>query len=156
MWTRLRLGFAALVRCTRFESDLADQLAFHVGARAEEWERRGLSPPAARRRALIELGNAERIKEEGTYVRDHQVLLGDEEHQPGSMPAERGAFNMFRRPRKPRPHLEVRTGEVLAVLGSEDAVRSSPRVRPRPGRGRGAPAPRRDAGGSRNPNAHGL
>ena len=57
MWTRLRLGFAALVRRTRFESDLADELAFHVEARAEEWERRGLSPPAARRRARIELGS---------------------------------------------------------------------------------------------------
>ena len=38
MWTRLRLRFAALVRRTRFERDLADELAFHVQARAEEWE----------------------------------------------------------------------------------------------------------------------
>ena len=69
MWTRLRLGFAALVRRTRFERDLADELAFHVEARAEEWERRGLSPAAARRRALIEFGSAERIKEEVRDVR---------------------------------------------------------------------------------------
>ena len=69
MWTRLCLRFAALVRRTRFESDLADELAFHVEARAEEWERRGLSPPAARRRARIELGSAERIKEEVRDVR---------------------------------------------------------------------------------------
>ena len=69
MWTRLRLRFVALVRRTRFESDLADELAFHVEARAEEWERRGLSPPAARRRARIELGSAERIKEEVRDVR---------------------------------------------------------------------------------------
>ena len=69
MWTRLRLRFAALVRRTRFERDLADELAFHVQARAEEWERRGLSPSAARRRALIELGSTERIKEEVRDVR---------------------------------------------------------------------------------------
>ena len=69
MWTRLRLGFAALIRRARFEHELADELAFHVQARAEEWERRGLSPSAARRRARIELGSPERIKEEVRDVR---------------------------------------------------------------------------------------
>ena len=69
MWTRLRLRFAALFRRTRFEHDLADELTFHVQARAEEWERRGLSPAAARRRALIEFGSAERIKEEVRDIR---------------------------------------------------------------------------------------
>ena len=49
MWTRLRLGLTALLGRTRFERALADELAFHVQARAEEWERRGLSrlPPGA-------------------------------------------------------------------------------------------------------------
>ena len=69
MWKHLRLRFAALVRRTRFERELADELAFHVQARAEEWERRGLAPSAARRRARIELGSAERIKEEVRDVR---------------------------------------------------------------------------------------
>ncbi len=69
MWTHLHLRFAALFRRTRFERELADELAFHVQARAEEWERRGLSPSAARRRARIELGSAERIKEEVRDVR---------------------------------------------------------------------------------------
>ena len=69
MWTRLRLWFTALVRRTRFERELADELAFHVRARAEEWERRGLSPAAARRRARIELGSVERIKEEVRHIR---------------------------------------------------------------------------------------
>ena len=67
MWTYLRLRFAALFRRTRFEHELADELAFHIESRAAEWERRGLSPSAARRKARIELGSAERIKEE---VRD--------------------------------------------------------------------------------------
>ena len=69
MWTYLCLRFAALFRRTRFEHDLADELAFHVESRTEEWERRGLPPSAARRRALIELGSAERIKEEVRDVR---------------------------------------------------------------------------------------
>ncbi|MCY3846420.1 MAG: ADOP family duplicated permease [Acidobacteria bacterium] len=80
MWTRLRLGLTALLGRTRFERALADELAFHVQARAEEWERRGLSPSAARRRALIELGSPERIKEEVRDVRIGrwlQVLLQD-------------------------------------------------------------------------------
>ena len=69
MWIRLRLWFAALVRRRRFERELADELAFHVRARAEEWERRGLSPAAARRRARVELGSVERIKEEVRHIR---------------------------------------------------------------------------------------
>ena len=69
MWTRLRLWFTAVVRRTRFERELADELAFHVRARAGEWERRGLSPAAARRRARIELGSVERIKEEVRHIR---------------------------------------------------------------------------------------
>ena len=69
MWTRLRLWFAALSRRTRFEHQLDDELAFHLQSRAEEWERRGLSAAAARRRARIEFGNVERIKEETRDVR---------------------------------------------------------------------------------------
>ena len=69
MWTRLRLRLAALFRRTRFDHELDDELAFHLQARAHEWERRGLSPPAARRRARIEFGNVERVKEETRDVR---------------------------------------------------------------------------------------
>ena len=69
MWTRLRLWFAALSRRTRFERELDDELAFHMRSRAEEWERRGLSAAAARRRARLEFGNVERIKEETRDVR---------------------------------------------------------------------------------------
>ena len=69
MWTRLRLWFAARSRRTRFEHQLDDELAFHMQSRAEEWERRGLSAAAARRRARIEFGNVERIKEETRDVR---------------------------------------------------------------------------------------
>ena len=69
MWTRLRLWFDVLFRRWRFEHELDEELAFHVQSRAEEWERRGLSAAAARRRARIEFGNVERIKEETRDVR---------------------------------------------------------------------------------------
>ena len=69
MWVRLRFWLAALVRRTRFEHEIADELAFHLRARADEWQRRGLSPPEARRRARLELGNVERIKDDLRDVR---------------------------------------------------------------------------------------
>ncbi|MCY4029947.1 MAG: permease prefix domain 1-containing protein [Acidobacteria bacterium] len=69
MWVRLRFWIAALVRRARFEQEVADELAFHLRARTDEWERRGLSPQAARRRARIELGNIERIKDDHREVR---------------------------------------------------------------------------------------
>ena len=69
MWTRLRLWFAALSRRTRFEHELDEELVFHQQSLAKEWERRGLSAAAARRRARIEFGNVERIKEETRDVR---------------------------------------------------------------------------------------
>ena len=69
MWVRLRFWLAALVRRTRFEQEIADELAFHLRARTDEWVRRGLSPRAALRRARIELGNVDRIKDDLREVR---------------------------------------------------------------------------------------
>lgn len=47
-----------------FEADLDTELGFHLDARAEDLTRRGLSPGEARRQAAIELGGAERFKDE--------------------------------------------------------------------------------------------
>ena len=69
MWVRLRFWLAVLVRRTRFEQEVADELAFHLRARTDEWVRRGLSPGAALRRARIELGNVDRIKDDLREVR---------------------------------------------------------------------------------------
>ncbi len=44
MWTRLRLWITSLVRRTRFEDELANEVAFHIQARADEWARRGVAP----------------------------------------------------------------------------------------------------------------
>ena len=49
---------------SRFERDLDDELRFHVESRAAEWTRRGLTPLEAARRARMELGSAEKYKEE--------------------------------------------------------------------------------------------
>ena len=47
MWTRLRLWVMSLVRRTRFEDELANEVAFHLQARADEWARQGVAPAEA-------------------------------------------------------------------------------------------------------------
>ncbi len=67
MLKRARYWFGALVGHRRFEKDLADELAFHLESHVDSLESRGMSRAEARRRARIELGSVDRIKEE---VRD--------------------------------------------------------------------------------------
>ena len=52
------------------EKDLADELTFHLQSHADSLERQGVAPEEARRRARLELGNPERVKEE---VRDMRL-----------------------------------------------------------------------------------
>jgi predicted permease len=59
LWARLR----ALGRQSRHEDDLDDELRAYVDALAEQHQRRGLPPEAARRAALVEAGGTEQIKE---------------------------------------------------------------------------------------------
>lgn len=64
MFLRLRSLARRLLTRQTFEDSLDAELRFHLAARAEDLERRGLSPDAARRQAAIELGGAERFKDE--------------------------------------------------------------------------------------------
>ena len=61
MSTRLRLWVTSLIRRDRFEDELADELEFHLQARAEEWQARGLAPAEARRRARLEFGSLDNV-----------------------------------------------------------------------------------------------
>ena len=67
--TRLRLWLTSIVRRHRFEDNLADELAFHIDARAAQWENEGFTAAEARRRAQLEFGNVEKIKDEVREVR---------------------------------------------------------------------------------------
>ena len=69
MLTRARLWITNLVGRSRFEDELADELAFHIEARAEHWEQQGLTPAEARRRARLEFGSVEKFREEVRDVR---------------------------------------------------------------------------------------
>jgi macrolide transport system ATP-binding/permease protein len=64
MRARLRSLLSRLFGRRAFEADLDAELGFHLAARADDLARRGLSPDAARRQAAIELGGAERFKDE--------------------------------------------------------------------------------------------
>ena len=69
MWRRLRLWLASLLRGRRFDAELADELAFHLRARTEHWEARGLSSAEARRRARVEFGSVDKANAEVRDVR---------------------------------------------------------------------------------------
>jgi predicted permease len=63
MWAPVRSWLRGMMRRARVERELADELRFHVDARAEQWERSGLPADEALRRARLELGSAESYKE---------------------------------------------------------------------------------------------
>jgi predicted permease len=67
MWARIRSTIRGLFGRDRIEGELGDELQFHLHARADDWQRRGLSPDEARRRARLEFGGlgavAERCRE---------------------------------------------------------------------------------------------
>lgn len=62
--SRLRSLVSGFFRRDRVERDLADEIAFHIEARARALEAEGLDPVAACRHARLEFGSVERYKEE--------------------------------------------------------------------------------------------
>lgn len=63
MSTPLRVFLRRLFGRERFERELRDELEFHLDARVEDLERRGLPPEEARRLARLEFGGVEQYKE---------------------------------------------------------------------------------------------
>ena len=69
-----------LFRRGRLESDMADEIRFHIESRSADLERSGLTPAAARRQARIEFGAIEDYKESCREARGFRVfdeLLAD-------------------------------------------------------------------------------
>ena len=69
MWTRTRLWIGNLVGRDRFEGELAEELAFHLRSQVDSLQQRGMEPAEAGRRARIEFGNPETVKENVRDVR---------------------------------------------------------------------------------------
>jgi predicted permease len=70
LWSRVRSVFAR----RRADADLSDELDGYVAALAERHRRAGLSPVAARRAALVEIGGVEQVREEVRGVRVGHTL----------------------------------------------------------------------------------
>jgi predicted permease len=74
MLARLRSFMAALTRRSRFEDGMADELRFHVDAVAADLERSGVPRAEAERRARLELGAVDSVKEACRQARGLRVL----------------------------------------------------------------------------------
>jgi hypothetical protein len=72
--SRVRSTLGAAVGRRRFEDDLSTELQFHVDAYAEDLMRAGASPAEAQRRARLEFGSAEALKEELRSARGQRLL----------------------------------------------------------------------------------
>jgi predicted permease len=64
LWSRFRCWLRAATRRPQLETDMEAELRFHMEAYAADLMRSGISPGEAVRRARIEFGGAERVKEE--------------------------------------------------------------------------------------------
>ena len=125
----LRSTLAVLLRRRDFEDGLSDELRFHIEAYAEDLVRAGMSPAEARRRARVELGSTEGLKEELRAARGLQVF--DELLQD-----TRYAMRRLRRARVPAVVvvLALGVGVNLAVFGVIHAALLRPLPHPDPDR----------------------
>src|SRR5690349_18129221 len=73
-WSRVLIWIKSTLRRSRMESEMDAELRFHMEAYAEDLERTGLSREEAVRRAHIEFGGVERVKEEGREARGVNFL----------------------------------------------------------------------------------
>ena len=73
-WSKLRSWFSATLRRSRMESEMDAELRFHIDTYAEHLIRSGVSREEAMRRARVEFGGIERVKEEGREARGISFL----------------------------------------------------------------------------------
>ncbi len=74
LWSRLQSWAGATLRRSRMESEMDAELRFHLEAYAEDLVRGGVAREDAMRRARLEFGGVERIKEEGREARGVNFL----------------------------------------------------------------------------------
>ena len=73
-WAKFRTWTRSTVRRSRMESEMDAELRFHIETRAEDLIRGGVSREEAMRRARMEFGGIERVKEEGREARGVSFL----------------------------------------------------------------------------------
>ena len=70
----LQSALGVVLRRQRFEDGLSDELRFHIDAYAEDLVRSGVSPEDAQRRARLEFGSTESLKEELRAARGQRLF----------------------------------------------------------------------------------
>jgi predicted permease len=68
-WSQLRSWMRITLHRSRMESEMDAEIRFHIEALAEDLMSGGMSRPEAQRRARIQFGGVERVKEEGREAR---------------------------------------------------------------------------------------
>jgi putative ABC transport system permease protein len=74
LWSRISSRWKATLRRTRMESEMDAELRFHIETVADDLVRSGVPRAEAERRARIEFGGIERVKEEGREARGVRLL----------------------------------------------------------------------------------
>jgi putative ABC transport system permease protein len=74
IWSRLRSWSRTIFRRSRMESEMDAELRFHIETLAEDLMRGGVPREEAMRRARIEFGGIERVKEEGREARGVKIM----------------------------------------------------------------------------------
>src|SRR5213083_221453 len=70
LWRRVRMLIVSLVRRSRIESEMSDEIQFHIEARtADLMKRNDYSRSEALRKARLEFGSTEKHKEDGRQAR---------------------------------------------------------------------------------------
>ena len=88
LWARFRSWTKAMLRRTRMENEMDEEMRFHIAAHAAQLVNRGLSPDEARRQARLEFGGISTAKEECrdvVGVTFLETLLQDLKHGIRSM-----------------------------------------------------------------------
>lgn len=76
IWSKLRSWLRAVMRRSRMEGEMDEELSFHIEAFAEDLVRSGVPQEEALRRARIEFGGVERAKEECREARGVSLFDG--------------------------------------------------------------------------------
>jgi putative ABC transport system permease protein len=74
LWSRLRSWLRTTLHRSRTENEMDAELRFHIEARADDLARTGVPREEAMRRARIEFGGIERVKEEGREARGANLV----------------------------------------------------------------------------------
>ena len=69
MFPRLRSFVTTLIRRQRFEDSLDEEMRFHLAAQAEDLVRAGVPPAEAGRRARLQFGSIEVLKDDCRQAR---------------------------------------------------------------------------------------